>query len=84
MDAIACLEIKEEVAIKEQRDREEEAERLVAEDLFMDNRIVSSGVTPNSSREEFFTHIELFREAVALPKKEQLDEGLVELVDTLF
>ena len=78
------MEITEETAIKEQREREEEAERLVSEDLFMDNRIVSSGVTPNAFRDEFYSHLELFREAVALPKKEKIDDGLTELVDTLF
>tara|TARA_B110000305_G_scaffold203994_1_gene233283 strand:- start:387 stop:1007 length:621 start_codon:yes stop_codon:yes gene_type:complete len=82
--AMEVLDIKEEEAIKEQREREIEAERLVADDLFMDNRAVSSGVTPNSFRPEFYSHLELFREAVATPKKDEIGDELVELVDILF
>ena len=84
MESISCLEITEETAIKEQREREEEADRLVSEDLFMDNRIVSSGVTPNAFRDEFFSHLDCFREAVALPNKEIIDDELLEIADKLF
>ncbi|GMH60943.1 hypothetical protein TrST_g8759 [Triparma strigata] len=84
LNTISIFGITEEEAIKEQRDREAEAERLVSEDLFLDNRAVSSGTTANQFQDEFFTHISLFREAVAEIRPVELDDDLVDMADKLF
>lgn len=45
---------------------------------------MSSGTTANAFQDEFYTHLSLFREAVAEIKPVELGDDLVELSDTLF
>ncbi|GMI42355.1 hypothetical protein TeGR_g13220 [Tetraparma gracilis] len=81
---LAIFDISEETALQEQYDREEEAKRVVSEDLFMDNRLVDSGVTPNQFQDEFYPHLDLFREAVADIRPAHLADSLVEMADKLY
>ena len=84
ISTLAIFQITEEEAIKEQREREKEADRLVSEDLFLDNRAVSSGTTVNAFQDEFFTHLSLYREAVAEIKPVELSDDLGDLATELF
>ena len=83
-ETLAVFDITEELALKEQREREDEADRLVAEDLFLDNRIVSSGTTANKFRDEFYSHLDLFREAVVEIEPAPLSLDLVDMADKLY
>jgi hypothetical protein len=81
---LAIFDITEEEALKEQYDREEEAKRVVSEDLFMDNRLVDSGVSANMFQDEFYSHLDCFREAVAEIKPAHIDDSLMDMADKLF
>jgi len=84
LGTLAIFDITEEEALKEQHDREAAAKKVVSEDLFLDNRLVDSGVSPNTFQDEFFSHLDLFREAIAIIKPAHLDDGLVDMADKLY
>mmetsp|Transcript_9896 Transcript_9896/g.20131 ORF Transcript_9896/g.20131 Transcript_9896/m.20131 type:complete len:643 (+) Transcript_9896:170-2098(+) len=84
MEAIDVFDITEETALKEQREREDEAQQAIQNDLFLDNRVVSSGTTQNTFRDEFYSHLDLFREAVAQIDAAHLDMELIDMADKLY
>jgi len=84
LEAIVVFDITEETALQEQKKREEEAEAAIQNDLFLDNRVVSSGTTQNAFRDEFYSHLDLFREAVAEINPVHIEDELVGMVDKLY